>query len=89
MTLDNLLHEDRRFPPPADLAANANVTADTYAEAEADFDGFWADQAKRLSWHTEPTRPRLEQPAVRQMVRRRHPERRVQLPRPARRGGQR
>jgi len=53
--LDNLLHEDRHFPPPADLAANANVTAETYAEAEADFEGFWAKQAKRLSWQTEPT----------------------------------
>ena len=53
--LDNLLHEDRRFPPPADLAANANVTADTYEEAQADFDGFWAEQARRLSWQTEPT----------------------------------
>ena len=53
--LDNLLHEDRRFPPPADLAANANVTAETYAEAEADFEGFWAKQAKRLSWQIEPT----------------------------------
>jgi acetyl-CoA synthetase len=53
--LDNLLHEDRRFPPPADLAAHANVTAETYAEARADFDGFWAKQARRLSWQTEPT----------------------------------
>ena len=53
--LDNLLREDRRFEPPADLAANANVTAETYAEAEADFEGFWAKQAKRLSWQTEPT----------------------------------
>jgi acetyl-CoA synthetase len=53
--LSNLLHEDRRFPPPADLAANANVTADTYAEAEADVEGFWSKQAKRLSWQTEPT----------------------------------
>jgi hypothetical protein len=53
--LDNLLHEDRRFTPPADLAANANVTAEMYAEAEADFEGFWAKQAKRLSWQTEPT----------------------------------
>jgi acetyl-CoA synthetase len=50
-----LLHEDRRFPPPADLAVSANVTAETYAEAEADFEGFWAKQAKRLSWQTEPT----------------------------------
>jgi len=53
--LDNLLHEDRRFEPPPDLAANANVTAETYAEAEADFEDFWAKQAKRLSWQTEPT----------------------------------
>jgi acetyl-CoA synthetase len=53
--LSNLLHEDRRFPPPAGLAANANVTAETYGEAAADFEGFWAKQAKRLSWQTEPT----------------------------------
>src|SRR5215216_6775081 len=53
--LSNLLHEDRRFTPPAELAANANVTAEMYAEADADFEGFWAKQAKRLSWQTEPT----------------------------------
>ena len=53
--LDNLPHEDRRFPPPADLAANANITAETYAEAKADFEGFWAKQARRLNWQTEPT----------------------------------
>jgi acetyl-CoA synthetase len=53
--LDNLLHEDRRFTPPANLVANANVTAEMYAEAEADFEGFWAKQGKRLSWQTEPT----------------------------------
>ena len=53
--LDNLLHEDRRFAPPVDLAANANVPAETYAEAEANSEDFWATQAKRLSWQTEPT----------------------------------
>ena len=53
--LSNLLHEDRRFPPPDDLAANANVTAAAYGEAKSDFEGFWAKQAKRLSWQTEPT----------------------------------
>jgi acetyl-CoA synthetase len=53
--LDNLLHEDRHFPPPAELAAHANVTVETYAEAEADFEGFWTKQAKRISWQTEPT----------------------------------
>ncbi|MGH3462073.1 MAG: acetate--CoA ligase, partial [Kribbellaceae bacterium] len=44
-----------RFPPPADLAASANVTATTYEQAAADPDAFWAEQAKRLSWSTEPT----------------------------------
>jgi acetyl-CoA synthetase len=53
--LSNLLHEDRRFPPPEEMAANANVTAATYEHAAADFDGFWAEQAKRLSWGVEPT----------------------------------
>ena len=38
-TLDNLLQEDRRFPPPEDMASNANVTAETYRQAEADFEG--------------------------------------------------
>ena len=53
--LSNLLHEDRRFPPPEDLAASANVTAATYEQAAADPDAFWAEQAKRLSWEVEPT----------------------------------
>jgi acetyl-CoA synthetase len=53
--LSNLLHEDRRFPPPPELAADANVTAETYEHAAADFEGFWAEQAKRLSWGVEPT----------------------------------
>jgi acetyl-CoA synthetase len=53
--LSNMLHEDRRFPPPPELAAHANVTAETYAQADADLEGFWAEQAKRLSWETEPT----------------------------------
>ena len=34
-TLSNLLHENRRFEPPAELAANANVKADAYDEADA------------------------------------------------------
>ncbi|ASU81904.1 acetate--CoA ligase [Nocardiopsis gilva YIM 90087] len=49
-TLSNLLQESRRFPPPADLAAHANATADTYTAAEADRLGFWEDQARRLTW---------------------------------------
>jgi acetyl-CoA synthetase len=53
--LSNLMHEERRFAPPVELAAAANVTAETYAEAEADFEGFWAKQAERVSWGTSPT----------------------------------
>ncbi|MEV6671108.1 acetate--CoA ligase [Streptomyces sp. NPDC051162] len=54
-SLANLLKEERRFAPPADLAANANVTAEAYEQARADRLGFWATQARRLSWETEPT----------------------------------
>jgi acetyl-CoA synthetase len=50
-TLANLLHESRRFAPPADLAADANVTESAYAAASADRLAFWAEQARRLHWH--------------------------------------
>jgi len=49
-TLDNLLTEDRTFPPPEGFAATANVTVDAYAAADADPDAFWAEQARRLDW---------------------------------------
>ncbi len=41
--------EDRTFPPPADFAAQAN-TADQslYDEANADYEAFWARQAREL-----------------------------------------
>ncbi|QNK80528.1 acetate--CoA ligase [Nakamurella sp. PAMC28650] len=51
-TLSNLSHETRAFGPTAAFAAQANVTASAYAEAEADGPEFWARQAKRLSWQT-------------------------------------
>jgi acetyl-CoA synthetase len=49
-TLENLSSETRQFPPPADLAANANVKADAYEEAASDRLAFWAKQAGRLAW---------------------------------------
>ncbi|MEV0971900.1 acetate--CoA ligase [Microtetraspora glauca] len=49
-TLSNLLSENRRFAPPADLAAGANVTAAAYEEAEEDRLGFWERAAERLTW---------------------------------------
>ncbi|MDX3104694.1 acetate--CoA ligase [Nonomuraea angiospora] len=48
--LSNLLQENRRFAPPADLAAAANVTAAAYAEASADRLAFWERAADRLAW---------------------------------------
>jgi acetyl-CoA synthetase len=50
-TLSNLLQENRRFEPPADLAANANVKADAYERADRDREAFWAEQAERLDWN--------------------------------------
>jgi acetyl-CoA synthetase len=52
-TLSNLLHENRRFEPPADLAADANVKAEAYDEADADRLAFWEKAAERLSWDTK------------------------------------
>ncbi len=51
-TLSNLMHENRRFDPPADLAAHANVTDAAYAKADEDRLGFWAEAAERLTWDT-------------------------------------
>ena len=48
--LSNLLQEDRTFAPPAELAANANVTEEAYARAAADREAFWAEAAERLDW---------------------------------------
>ncbi|MFJ9725655.1 acetate--CoA ligase [Streptomyces sp. NPDC101209] len=49
-TLSNLLREERRFPPPPELAATANATAADYERADADSQSFWAAQAARLDW---------------------------------------
>ena len=48
--LENLLSEDRRFPPSAQFAAAANAGADLYDDAAADRLGFWERQAQTLTW---------------------------------------
>jgi acetyl-CoA synthetase len=49
--IENLLAENRTFPPAPGFAAQANATADLYAEAEADPAAFWARLAReRLDW---------------------------------------
>jgi acetyl-CoA synthetase len=48
--LDALLHEKRRFEPPAELAAVANAQPQLYEEADADPLAFWERQAEELDW---------------------------------------
>ncbi len=49
--IDDLLREDRTFPPPADFRARAVVSDESlYAEAERDPDAFWAKFAGELEW---------------------------------------
>ena len=49
--IDVLLSESRRFPPPADFTADAQVRDRTlHARAAADDVGYWADQAATLHW---------------------------------------
>ena len=50
--LENLLSEDRRFPPPASFAATANARPGLYEEAASDRLGFWDAQARQLDWAT-------------------------------------
>ena len=49
-TLSNLLKEERRFPPPAEMVEHANLTAAAYDEAKADRLAFWERQAEHLDW---------------------------------------
>ncbi|AIJ26709.1 acetate--CoA ligase [Amycolatopsis methanolica] len=51
--LDNLLTENRTFPPTDEFAAQANAKADWYDKADADREAFWAEQAERLHWDTK------------------------------------
>jgi acetyl-CoA synthetase len=52
--LSNLLHEERRFPPSDEFAAQANADASLYEEASKDRIAFWERQARELvSWDTE------------------------------------
>lgn len=51
-SIDNLLHEKRRFPPTPEFAAAAIAQPDLYDAAASDRLGFWADQSRRLlHWH--------------------------------------
>jgi acetyl-CoA synthetase len=48
---DDLLREDRAFPPPAEFKARAHVRDESiYTEAERDPEAFWARFAGELEW---------------------------------------
>jgi acetyl-CoA synthetase len=50
--VEALASESRRFEPPVELAASANVTAEAYDRAAQDRLAFWEEQAGRLQWDT-------------------------------------
>ncbi len=52
--LENLLQEDRRFPPDPAFAAQANAHAELYSWANASPLEFWAEQARSLLDWAEP-----------------------------------
>jgi len=55
-TLENLGREDRSFPPDPQFTAAANGKEALYAAAEADYEGFWAEQARTyLTWSKDFT----------------------------------
>jgi acetyl-CoA synthetase len=55
-TLEDLLREDRTFPPPPEFAAAANARPGIHEEADTDFEAFWTAQAlERISWFRPPT----------------------------------
>jgi acetyl-CoA synthetase len=54
--IENLLVEERLFPPSDAFTAQANASAGLYEEATEDFVGYWMKQAlERVIWYKEPT----------------------------------
>ncbi len=54
--IENLLHEDRKFPPSPEFTARANAQPGIHEAAAADPIGYWEREAReRISWFREPT----------------------------------
>ncbi|MGZ4603513.1 MAG: acetate--CoA ligase, partial [Kineosporiaceae bacterium] len=51
-TLENLLREERRFPPSPEFSAQAVAKPELYDEAATDPLAFWDRQARALTWAT-------------------------------------
>ncbi len=61
--IDSLMSEDRKFPPPEALKADAHIKSveqyeQMYKRSIEDPDGFWLEQAELLQWHKKPTKAR-------------------------------
>ena len=52
-TIENLLREDRTFPPPAEFVANATASDPAIYERTATdegFEQFWTEESRRIEW---------------------------------------
>ncbi len=59
--MDSLMTENRTFPPPESMKANAYMTSEQqyqqmWEQSINDPDAFWLEQAKTLAWFKEPTK---------------------------------
>src|SRR5207249_2534704 len=85
-TIDTLLLEERRYPPPAEFAAEANAKPDIYSRSL----GVLGDGRARTSHLVRAVHGAARVgAAVREVVPRRQAQRLLQLRRPARRRRQR
>jgi acetyl-CoA synthetase len=50
-SIDVLLHEDRKFPPSEEFRRGAHIRDwSEHERASADFESYWAEQARKLDW---------------------------------------
>ena len=50
-SIDVLLHEDRKFPPSDEFRQRAHIRDwSVHERAAADFEAYWAEQARKLDW---------------------------------------
>lgn len=54
--LEAWLEENRRYAPSPDFSARANAQPGIYELADADPEGWWRQQAERLTWDQTPTK---------------------------------
>ena len=60
-SIESLMTEERTFPPSDELRANSYISSDEqykemWRQSIEEPDAFWLEQAKSLSWFTEPTK---------------------------------